>query len=628
MWNPDSILLNNFISHKRTFYQFRNGKVVLIYGRNLDDMDGADSNGAGKSTLIKGITIGLIGISGRDLAQEDFIMDDEKECTVLFKLFNPVNKMTLGIERTYFSNSKSALITLYENGLKNTQMTSVAEADKRIIELLDISKEDILNYFVINQENSHSFFKTGDTDKKRIISRFTNSSLMDNVLNKVKVDSIALETEVAEETKKIEGMNVRIETLKEQVEYEESNKEDESKERLTALNNELLELRNSLNKLSTKQQETSNNITILTKDLLKLKATTTDVTKIKEKIKLRKNIVSGKELELRETKKLKQETKTVLDGEIECPKCHHKWSTTDPSSNLKELKLVVLQCNTLQESLETDIDEGEKEIDRLKGLVNKTTEQSDKIISIEGKINRAKEDLNEYRSRISKKKIAITEYDVKIADAKSLKTNKKRIGELHKQISDEQTAIDLIVEKIEQLGERKTKIDYWLVNFGMQGFQTYLVNKVLSSLEGYLNYNLKQFKTNLVVKILGYKKLKSGEIREKIDVFVSRNGCDWKKFNRLSGGQKARISVCSILSLQKLINLSSKSGGLNLLCLDEIFDSNLDTKGQKSAIDILIKSRITSLVISHKNQNVAFENQIVMEYKNGITKLIHENNRN
>src|SRR5437867_2324794 len=148
MWNLVSLNIVNIKSHKDTYYQFKNGETVLIYGNNNDDI-GADSNGSGKSTLIVGINLAMIVIPSRE----------------------------------------------------------------------------------INQENSNSFIKARYTDKKKIISRFTNSSLLQKTLDSVNEDLLQINIRIESITKIKDTSSVRIEMLNEQLEYEESNKESESKEK-------------------------------------------------------------------------------------------------------------------------------------------------------------------------------------------------------------------------------------------------------------------------------------------------------------------------------------------------------------------------------------------------------------
>ncbi len=67
--------------------------------------------------------------------------------------------------------------------------------------------------------------------------------------------------------------------------------------------------------------------------------------------------------------------------------------------------------------------------------------------------------------------------------------------------------------------------------------------------------------------------------------------------------------------------MSSPSGGLDLLILDEFFEG-LDNVGQREILKILDLSSITCLVVSHINNDIGAENKLNILYKNKISKLL------
>ena len=180
MYSPKYIMGVNFGSYPKFHYEFINGETVLVYGEIKDD-EGSNSNGSGKSTLIKAMAYLLIDLPDGKLSKDDFIRD-ETDCSLLVGEFhNSVNNITLKIKRKIY-RKKSSIVQIYENGNLNTQLTSVSEANSRILQLLDISKEDILNYFIIDGDNGVSFFSATDSDKKKVIARFSKASMIDEAI--------------------------------------------------------------------------------------------------------------------------------------------------------------------------------------------------------------------------------------------------------------------------------------------------------------------------------------------------------------------------------------------------------------------------------------------------------------
>ena len=143
MWTPKYIHIKNLFAHVDTKYQFKPGVCTVIFGENHDDYD-SENNGAGKSTLFEGIAIALTGKSLRDIDKEVFINRHSDECEVEMMLENNAMNSTLGIIRRFYRGGKSTKVEVYENGERNTQFVSVNEANARIIDLIGISRDDLL----------------------------------------------------------------------------------------------------------------------------------------------------------------------------------------------------------------------------------------------------------------------------------------------------------------------------------------------------------------------------------------------------------------------------------------------------------------------------------------------------
>ena len=182
----------------------------------------------------------------------------------------------------------------------------------------------------------------------------------------------------------------------------------------------------------------------------------------------------------------------------------------------------------------------------------------------------------------------------------------------------------LLPEAIEQ----KEVYDFWKFHFSKKGFGTFLVNNVLGIVEGVINRKLKQFNVNNVIKINGFTKLKSGELREKIDILVSKDGVNFYNYKKFSAGERGRLNISSVLALQSMINDSVAPKGLNFLGIDESFDKGLDSFGLKACIDTLEASKITTILISHLNDNIGVESMIKVQKTDGVSTISHINHSN
>lgn len=615
MFSPKRIRLVDFMSHEDSVIEFNEGKTTLIYGVNLDD-EGADSNGSGKSAIVKAITIGLLDVPDSNLNKEDYIRDGCDTCHIELVLFNEVQKLELKIER---SISKSgSKVKIYENGVQNRQLTSVKECNERVLELLDIDKKDILNYFFINQDNSHSFFEATDTEQKQVISRFINSSVLDDAIQSLEQEYKTTQEEKNDICSKIDSGKTRIETLTESLNFELEGRGDQHQE-------ELNDSKEQLDNLIDKQRK---NLEKIKDETIRLQQIDLSLGKLKEKSASEINENLDKltrrrkkyRLEHIEASDLLLKVEQGLSGVIECPSCGHKWSPRDLEQSIEELESLKAEIPIILDELSNKGKSIKKKIDSLSSELDGVIRNNNTIKNLKSERQRVSQNIDSLNAIIGSISKNIEESRLVIKRFKEFKIDQKRISEIRSQIEAECELLEKREEHLSLIDSDLELLTFWKINLGIKGFKSYLVNSTLSNLEKLVNIHLNQFKTDLRVKINGFKKNKSGDIIEKIDILVSRDGDNWKKYKRHSGGQRQRINVCGILTIQKLINGSSNTGGLDLLLLDEFFEG-LDSSGQHEILNILSMSKTTTLVISHNNNDVGAQNRIDIEYKDRVSKI-------
>lgn len=590
----------------------------MIYGLNESDA-GANSNGAGKSTIIELITLLITGATCRDIDKEDFINDDEESMTGELFMENNVLKKKLSIQRTFFRGGKSSIVKIFENGIENKKITSVLEANKRIIELIGINREDLLNYFIIGQGTSHSFFTAGDSEKKEIINRLTNASIMEVVLKEIDAKRLAVESKRGELLSQKEVVESKIELVTESIEYEKQNHEKTIQDKIKALqlenDNNGIKLKEADKQIEYLGKQSEINKKLLTNAEVKV-AKQKDFQKILSDLTDEMRVVNK---EFKDATKLSGEINTALAGKVKCPKCNNEFL---PKSEM-----------TLKQA-----EEGKKDIDLLLADLTKRGDEIDeKIFQTNQEAGKAQDDVRVVKELKSKLRIIsddvthntgkkatmknlIADNDKKIALLKIELKKPSRLAELKKKLTEHNSNLEEIEEKIIQHEQDAEMVTFWKHHLSKKGFLTFLANKAVKSIEGITNLYLKKFNTNLSVLINGYTQLKNGDVRDKIEVFVQRNGISKGRFERFSGGEKGRIDIAGIVGLQKLINISCNGGGLNFLAIDETFES-IDRNGQAEILNILQNVGITTLIISHVSDSLGAENELIVKKVNGVSFL-------
>lgn len=152
-------------------------------------------------------------------------------------------------------------------------------------------------------------------------------------------------------------------------------------------------------------------------------------------------------------------------------------------------------------------------------------------------------------------------------------------------------------------------------------FKTHLANTKINALSAMMNQVLADLGSDLRINLSGYTQLKSGAIREKISVSITREGIDCGSFGKFSEGEKMRVNLSSIIAMQRLVNGNCDFGkGLDLLVIDELGDS-LDETGLASTFSAINKLGLTALVVSHglTNEGYPYKLQIIKE--NGESRI-------
>lgn len=624
MWNPESIKITNFLSHPESEFSFPKDDLTLIFGKNEDDKDsGANSNGSGKSVLIEAVTTALTGSTYRDIGKDDFILDGEDVATIDFQLDNPFLKKQLRIFWE-FERGKAAKIKIFENRstTHKKSIVSVNEAKKYILEEIGVSREDLLNFFIINQGNTNSFFTAGDAKQKEIIGRFANYGIVNTALDKIskEKDDLVLEKGVIDKNKF--SQEKIIESMQDLIQEESENAEVSIKDQIKSLDVEIEEIDKERNGFKISIPTSKETLEVFKGELKDIELEITQFDEIMESAEAIKVTVSEEK-----TKKIKinsriKAIKATVEHSINCPECKHEFlldsdkSIEELSDELDQKKADLKNSKEIIEENETLLEEIGEHGDVLKDFKNQKRKKKNAISELEDDIEsdeRSLKALGTKEERVkNEKKILLEETEEK----SNIPTYRSKIQTAEDTIESLGNELDTVNEKIELK-------DYWLVHLGKKGFQTFLANKCISTIEALCNNYLSEMRVNLRVKINGYKTTAAGELREKIEILIVKDGATVAKFNRFSGGQKERINLSGILALQKLINNSLKGGGLNLLILDESLDG-LDDMGQAVCLGIIDRFDLTTMVISHNSlENVVEEyNKILVSFKNGESQIV------
>ena len=534
MWKPISLQFINFQSHIDTLYEY-SSSLECIQGINLDIEDEQDkdkeSNGSGKSVLIEGEYFSLLDSPLReDIRIEDLIYDkdpDIKGAETIFILENNFLDLKLKIHRKIWFKKSSELF-LYTCKLKeeftekpNEEFSSVGEGDKRIIELLGVQREDLINYYIISKKKYKSFYRSSDDKKKEIVARFSGGYLIEGLDKEIENDIEKENDKLKIQDDKILFLNSKIEVHEEEIEkIKNKNIEEEKNERIEGIKETILSVENKIHSLLITRKDLNQSIKEA-EDLLKIEESKSLDTKDKSKFSIKieklnndKKVIKEKKIEYtNQMKGLKEELKEWEDflidveknvrGSVICPKCAHEFNISDGTLNIEDLKKKIPE-------IKQNIEDVKKEIEELQN--KEKTEIEDILDKIDKDIEVCEKEITLIETAEDKLSEAIRKFKNKIKEIKeNLESNEKSEITYHKQISilekdieeikkeeiidkskEHIIAIEKIKKELIEIEKEKIKINEIIENkvqwiYLFTSFRSHLANKAIKNIEGQAN---------------------------------------------------------------------------------------------------------------------------------------------
>lgn len=623
MWYPVKIEFGGLFAFRdRAEVVFKRGECTVIFGDNQTDR-GSLNNGSGKSTLFEAISLALTGdLLPRDtpITRDKAINRSSDEAWVTMQLANDVLHQTMEIRRRFY-RKRSAKATLFENDRENTQLTSVAEVDKRVLELLGLSREDLLRYYIISQDRQYNFLTAPDTTKKEILNRITNADMLQPVLDAIKADHKAADERVAEYETKILTLDTRRETLEENLRELKANNTAEANiaglvgllegyiNDSLALDKEAKEIRKEFEAEKAKRSDFEQRLEAAPNFEEDINAAEAKITSLKTERK--KNRRAAADLEL------------ALEGAIECPKCGEQFL---PNSELNltpaQIRRIIDQRERDDIKFVTDIQQAEKALEELEAkqrdyeqLASELTRVKRSMVAIRERAERLKRQMDEIDRRKA-------DLEKRIEDAKRAVDNDASVKTAEAKIKAVKAEIKTAKAELADFRYLTESLAFWDFHMGKNGFTTYLANKAIDALTGSANRFLEIMDMDFRLHITPFQTLKNGDARDKMEVFISSNGISTNGYATYSGGERQRVGIAALLGVQRLLNMSTDGRGLDMLLLDESL-SGVDSLGTMSIVKTMKRLKTTILLITQNIEDPSFFDSVICVRKiDGVSTLV------
>lgn len=389
--------------------------------------------------------------------------------------------------------------------------------------------------------------------------------------------------------------------------------------------------------------------------------------------------LQSKNEELTASQRAKSREKSKLEnqlaGVIQCPKCKHEFTLgenldiasarADLSSIVKELDQIAKDLAKNDKDYQDTVANGKNEREIESALDKERRQIAQDIALAESTINNARQECARYEKKVESTNATLSEIQDKLSKIRkrifdevfeildnaykssenkiktiedSIKTLEGSIQSYEKAIEDAQkmSEEDMLASlkkskeqyqsELQKATANKNEVEGRLNELIAQEatfieFKTYLANTKINAIAQITNEFLETIGSDIRVALSGYTILKSGKVRDKISVSLLRDGVDCGSFEKFSAGERVRVELASILSMNQLTNLNCEEGkGLDLLIADEVLDS-ADEQGLASVFKALNKTQITSLVVSHGQVHEGYPNKITVTKSNGVSSI-------
>ena len=162
------------------------------------------------------------------------------------------------------------------------------------------------------------------------------------------------------------------------------------------------------------------------------------------------------------------------------------------------------------------------------------------------------------------------------------------------------------------INERINIVNILNKTFSTTGLVAYKIECLVKDLEEITNQYLVELSDGRFQ--IGFKVNSS----DKLNVVISDNGRDID-ISALSGGEKARVNVATLLAIRKLMQTLSSSR-INLLILDETVEA-LDVDGKEKLVEVLLREEhLNTFLVSHGFSHPLLEKVNVIK-RNNISRI-------
>jgi len=551
----------NFLSTGQQFIEINlnEAPTTLVVG----------NNGAGKSTMLDALCFGLFNKPFRAVKKDQLVNTiNEKECVVEveFQIGKKEYKIIRGI--------KPNLFEIWCNGDMLNQDAAIRDYQKHLEQhILKLNFRSFTQVVILGNASFVPFMQLRARHRREVVEEILDIEIFSKL-------NLMFREKAKAQDETIKQADFNYQLLDGKIETQQKHIDDISNTTKHTADTKKLEITNADTDIENYRED----IARVRREIAEMQVEIIDQTKLTTK----HGKLTAMEAKLENTCiKHKKELK-FFQSHDDCPTCQQSIDEAFKKATIvvKEAKVVELELGMSQ--IDNAIRTSQKKLDKINDTVVAIREKELLIRRYETSIS----EIEKYKTRIQK------EID-ELSDEKfSTGVATGELNQLQEQL------VDAEKDKLKQK-EEKLYIDTARHLMQDTGIKTKIIKQYLPVMNQYINKNLADmdFFVNFTL---------DEEFNETIK---SRHRDDFQ-YHSFSEGEKLRIDLAILFTWREIAKLKN-STNTNLLILDEIFDSSLDTSGTDEFMRILYHTmnKENVFVISHKGDTLIDKFPRVMKFE-------------